>query len=343
MHHHPDVHQPWSAWSETEKLHVAVAYNNPFRWRTRRELLNQFRHHMAQSPNVVLHVGEIAYGDRPFEATDAGNPHDYQFRTKSELWHKENLLNAIIARWPSGWKYGAIIDGDFHFTRHDWALEAIHLLQHHAWVQLFSSYADMSADHRPFNVRPSFAYCYLNYDDQGNPTHTGYGTQARPTRKRNTTPGATGGAWSFTHEGFNAVGGLLDSCILGAGDWYMAFGLIGRTTDGHPEAISCGKAYEDSIRRWQANAYDAIEGNIGYVDCFATHAFHGTKVRRGYGDRWKILRDNAYDPAVDIVRDWQGIYRLTGNKPKLRDEIRRYFRSRTEDDPNLYGPEKPLV
>ncbi|WP_260738176.1 hypothetical protein [Tunturiibacter lichenicola] len=63
----------------------------------------------------------------------------------------------------------------------------------------------------------------------------------------------------------------------------MSFGLVGNTTDGHPEAQSCGIAYEISIRRWQDRAYAAIKGNIGYVENFATHGWHGDLKNRGYG------------------------------------------------------------
>jgi hypothetical protein len=62
-----------------------------------------------------------------------------------------------------------------------------------------------------------------------------------------------------------------------------------------------------------------------------------------YCDRWKILRDNDYDPSTDIVRDWQGVWQLAGNKPRLRDDIRAYFRTRNEDDPGLSGSERTLV
>jgi len=34
---------------------------------------------------------------------------------------------------------------------------------------------------------------------------------------------------------------------------------------------------------------------------------------------------------------------LTPEKPALRDDIRRYFISRGEDDPNIYPPEKLMV
>lgn len=78
---HPDVHYPVSHWSEEQTLHVATAYSNPCRWRTRRKLFNDFRRHMVAMPNVRLYVGELAYGDRPFEVTDASHGQDVQLRT----------------------------------------------------------------------------------------------------------------------------------------------------------------------------------------------------------------------------------------------------------------------
>src|SRR6185295_608517 len=97
----------------------------------------------------------------PFEVT-GHDPYDVPLRTPHELWHKENILNLVVQRFPPGWRYGAIIDGDFHMTRRDWALEAVHQLQHYDFVQLFSSYSDLSAEHRPFRVMASFACNYVN-------------------------------------------------------------------------------------------------------------------------------------------------------------------------------------
>ena len=119
MTKHPDVHPPWRTWSEEQILHVAVAYSNPMRWASRRVLMNEFREHMRASANVVLHVGELAYGDRPFEVT-GDDPQDVQLRTSHELWHKENILNLVVQRFPPDWRYGAVIDGDLHMTRRDW-------------------------------------------------------------------------------------------------------------------------------------------------------------------------------------------------------------------------------
>jgi len=354
--HHPDVHTPWQNWSHDETLYVATMYSNPLRWYTRRVLLNDFRRHMAESPNVKLHVGELAYGDRPFEVTCPDNPCDLQLRTQDELWHKENVLNCVIRRFPAGWKYGAIIDGDFVMTRRDWALEAIHQLQHHAFVQLFSSYCDLDAEHRPFRLMSSFAYNYVHNRDamsawrKADPdtvmraSHTSGDTgPVKPSARRRwpTSPGATGGAWAFTRQAFDTVGSLLDTSILGSGDWHMAFGLAGMINHA-AEAMHCNQRYVSSITRWQERAQQ-LKGNIGYIQNHAVHHFHGSKVNRFYGDRWRVLLDNDYDPSTDVCADWQGVLRLTGNKPQFRDQIRAYFRARNEDDPTLQGSEKSLV
>ncbi len=354
---HPDVHRPWAAWSEAQTLHVASPYSNPFRWRTRRDLLNDFRRHMACSPNVVLHVGELAYGNRPFEVTGA-DPNDVQMRTAYELFHKENIINLTVEKFPPDWQYGAYIDGDFTFTRNDWALEAIHQLQHYDFVQLFSSYADLSAEtygtgNRPTRVNSGFAFNYVQSGFRLPPGYTPGGWKttgevayydapaSAPGGLVQAPVGATGGAWAFRRSAFDAVGGMLDTCILGHGDWFMAFGLVG---SGAPDVglSSYTDGYRHSINGWQLHAA-RLKANIGYVDNYAVHHFHGSKTKRAYTSRFKVLVDNKFDPVTDLTRDWQGVWQLAENKPRLRDEIRAYFISRAEDNPNLLAGEKALI
>jgi len=352
-HHrkHPDVHQPWHQWSEDETLHVATCYSNPYRWQTRRELFNDFRRHILSLPNVRLHVGELAYGDRPYEVTSPTNPDDYQFRAHSALFHKENVLNQVISRFPHNWKYGAYIDGDFTFTRHDVALETIHQLQHHPWVQMFSQYADLSGEtygtgHRMISTNNGFAFNFVNngcrlpegYTDGGWKTPAiqtvlNYKTSVTPPHQH-VGVGATGGAWAFTRAGFGILGQLLDVCILGHADWFMTFGLVGAPApDMHIEKYSV--AYQRAIFEWQSRC-TSLYKNIGYVDGFATHHFHGSKNRRGYSHRDLILVKHQFDPVKHLRRNFAGVWELADDAIGLRDEIRAYFVSRTEDDPNLY-------
>ncbi len=158
-------------------------------------------------------------------------------------------------------------------------------------------------------------------------------------------PGATGGAWSWRRDAFDTVGGMLDTCVLGSADWHMAFGLV-QATNVASEMKRCTQPYVNSVLAWQTRAakLDRIEGRspIGCIDNFATHAFHGSKVLRAYGERWALLQKWDFNPATDIARDFQGLWRWTGNKPGLRDDVTRYFIERSEDGPMLLG-ETPLV
>ncbi len=339
---HPNGTRAHSHWAQDQTLHVAVMYSNPRRFRTRTYLCNDAIRHFRCMPNVKLYVGELAYGDRPFEVTSANHPLDFQFRTKHELWLKENILNLVIQRFDPGWEYGAWIDADFNFTRHDVALETIHMLQHHQWVQMFSTYTDLSPTHRPMRIMKSFANRFnageLSDDVIANYNKDGYGYGHKGRRG----VGTTGGAWAFRHEAFEACGGLLDTCILGSGDWHCAFGLAGIPDWAVKDPNKIRHNYATSIMTWQERAARATLRDIGCVDCHAIHHWHGSKSRRGYGTRWKILFDNNYDPYTDLFRDSQGVYQLRPERIKLRDDIRKYFLSRSEDDQALLAGDREL-
>jgi hypothetical protein len=364
---HPDIHRPWSQWSEDQTLHVAVGYSNPFRWRSRRELMNHFRDYMERQANVVLHVGELAYGDRPWEVTSSSNPLDLQLRTEHELFHKENIQNRVVQSFPPNWKYGMVCDGDFHLVTGGWALETVHQLQHYAWVQPFSSYTDVTGRvygqaNLPIRTNTSFFFNYAQNGFKISPQyHNGVvGKDGKFVKAAESIDeyeesmvgklpegvymrgrGATGGAFAFTRKAFDTVGGMMDRCILGHADWYMSHFLVGElgSTNFFSQFHS---SYVEYIRQWGKRA-DKLERNVGYVDAMALHFFHGSKSRRGYGSRDQILADEKYNPVADVHPDSQGILQLDSGRWQLRDKIRAYFISRTEDDPNIYPPEKLMV
>ncbi|HEY1927605.1 MAG TPA: hypothetical protein VGG92_09080, partial [Caulobacteraceae bacterium] len=103
---------------------------------------------------------------------------------------------------------------------------------------------------------------------------------------------------------------------------------------GNGAASVHGKAHPNYLKMvldWQAKADVHVQGDIGHVPGTIVHGFHGWKPDRNYVGRWSILTDNAYDPETDVVKDSQGMLRLTAAKPALRDGLRRYFRQRFED------------
>lgn len=356
---HPNVHREFVEYSETELLHVVGVYSNPFRWQRRRHNFTDFQYHMRSSPNVRLYTVEVAFGDRPFEVT-GNDPYDIQLRTDCMLWNKEQCINIGAQHFPAGWKYGGYVDGEFHMNRHDWALEAVHMLQHHSFVQLMSTYCDMTGEtatsylgHRPFLMRASFAWNYLHQEaflqarKTGQPDSNYYMPLVKSTVfPFGYAPGATGGGWAWRRDAFDMVGGMLDVCILGSADYHMAFGLV-QANNTAAELKRCTAPYVEAVLQWQARAVklsNNTEGRspVGCVDNFGVHHFHGFKRERKFGERWNILLKHDFNPRTDLTRDNQGLWRWTGNKPALRDDIIRYMTERAEDGPMLLG-DTPLV
>jgi hypothetical protein len=321
-HHHPmHLRGPESASGVKDKLHVIAVVSNPVRYSSRYELFRKFQADMAKEPLVELHIVEQGFGRRPFEIIDQANPKHVGVRTYEEIWHKENMINIGVQRLPSDWKYVAWIDADIKFQRDDWVTETLQQLQHYMVVQMWQTAIDLG----PYNealqpMHEGFVSVYLSGKKVITKSPYGYGFLGHP-----------GYAWAMRREAWDALGGLYEHGILGAGDHMMAFGLIG--VNNVPPQMSPN--YIKSAQDWVDRAKLHIHRDIGFVPGSITHYYHGTKANRGYASRWKILQDAQFDPLVDIKKDWQGLYQLdmdgSARMIKLRDDIRAYFRSRNED------------
>lgn len=304
-----------------DRLHVVTMVSNPVRWRSRYENYWRFHEHVQHS-GATLHTCEVAFGGRPFEVTEPGNPMHLQLRTHTELWHKENALNLIINRLPPEVKYIAWIDADVKFARNDWAQETLQLLQHYQFLQMFSHAQDLSHHHEPGNIMSSFMYNWTHspeaFGHRPKGTYYGRGPHWHP-----------GYAWAARRGALNRVGSLIDWAIMGAADWIMACALVGKVES------ALGSAYHPNYkhlsRAWEKRAEKHIQRNVGYMPGLLYHMYHGDKKKRNYETRHKLLVDTQFDPTVDLKRDTQGLWQIEPDARQLRDGLRAYNRARDED------------
>lgn len=317
-HEHPlNKKPPGAPNGGPDYLDVVAVISNSARYVSRYELFEKFREHILQQPLVRLHVVELAFGRRPFELVGS----DLQLRSRHEIWHKENMINLMIQRLPSDWRYVAWIDADVEFQRKDWAVETMQQLQHYQIVQMFQTAVDLGPTGEAMMTHQGFAYSYVT----GKP---------RPKRRRNGYnypfwhPGF---AWAARREAIDYLGGLYDVSILGSSDHLMAWSLIGENV----LPVSMTEAYRKSLQDWQDRAERLIRRDIGFVPGNLVHYFHGKKADRKYNSRWSILERYNFDPFLDLKRDSQGLYQLDIDGSQrmngFRDELRSYFRQRNED------------
>lgn len=314
-------------------LDVILVISNQNRYRRRWELFRQCYERLLREPNVRVTVVELAFGDRPHEVTEADNPRHVQVRTNDELWHKENLFNIGRIHVPGDAEYICMVDADTLFMRHDWVQETIHKLQHFPIVQMFSHALMLGPKDHPESTHESFAYAYRksipSFDPKRPASPLPFGEYGKIHFK-------TGLAWAYRRETLDALGGLLDMCIIGSADWHMAASFMGMVEASFPvyaQLDEC-KAYKRMIESYAQNAYEIVQGQVGYVDGTLAHYYHGSMADRRYGERWAITK--VFNPDIHLTRDYKnhGLLQWTplARRSAVSDQLREYFELRQEDD-----------
>ncbi len=344
--HHVTHPHPFKPPADLSRFFVVAVISNPVRFKRRYELYWKFKE-MCDAAQVRLITVEQAFGLRQFMVTEACNPMHVQVRSFEELWLKENMINLGIQRAAEhGAREVAWIDADVRpsVPPREWFEETWHALQHYEFVQMFSTLMDLDLDGCAIN-KPTHGFM-ANYIRLGSPDAAtlhemaisgGPGVYLYPdsATTKELYLGHPGGAWAAGVDAISKVGGLIDYAILGSGDHYMAYALLGTLQASALGVTYKNVAYAKKLMAWQDRCEHWIKRDVGFVPGLVLHDFHGTKAQRGYGSRWRILVDNDYDPDIDVKLDAQGLWQLetvTPRQIKIRDQIRAYFRSRSEDD-----------
>ncbi len=319
--------------ADLSKFWVIVVVSNPVRYKRRYDLTWPFIE-MIEQAGVRYVLVEQAFGRRQHMITRPDVPHHLQVRSEEELWHKENMINMgvryICSRFPGEVREIAWIDADCRPARpyRNWFEETWHQLQHYEFVQMWEYLQNLDVKYNPFcEINPSFMSNYLKHGcpyPKGILNNKGYNSAVKW--------GSPGLAWAANVDAFNKVGGLLDTAILGGGDWYFAHMLISDFE--LPDLAYYSREYRDVIMAKQETCNRWIKRDVGFVPGLVLHDFHGKTKNRGYNTRERILIDNKFNPHTDIKYDSYGMLQLETwdeRQIKIRDQIRAYFRARDED------------
>ena len=306
-----------------DKLHVVLTISNPCLYARRYILIKEMMNRLElEETDVIVYVVELAYKKQRFIITDSKNPRHLQIRTETPIWHKENMINLGIQKLlPKNWKAVAWIDSDLEFENPSWAKDTLKVLNGTKdIVQIFSHCVDMNKDEEAMSVFVSFGYQYV---------------KGLPYRREIKNFWHPGYAWACTRKAYEKMGGLYEDSILGSADNVMALALIQQGLRGINEKST--DDYKESVLNHQ-NRVKTLR--LGYVPGVIRHYFHGSKVNRKYGDRWKILLNHNFSPREHLTHDENGILIPSPECPtEMLDEILNYFKERNED--SCYQKDKP--
>lgn len=340
--HHPKLGDPLQFHRPDfvdEPLYVITPVFNPQRYRARWKHYKNFEKYVLDSGAHLVTI-EATFGQREDSIVDEVHPNHtvIHIRTSQEIWLKENMINIAISRLPPTWKYVAWVDSDITWARPDWVGETIQELQHYKFVQMFTEAIDLNYDWDGFKTHKGFVWCYKHQpptEGYGIPNQLGRTIPSKPLEDYITDQGGLGYwhpgyCWAARREAIESVGGLIDWGILGGGDTFMAYALIGALNQ-RTMPNSLGASGVRLLKEWQNRAEKYIRRNIGYVKGTILHHWHGSKKDRAYYDRGVILTDAKFDPEVDLYRDSQMAYQINPENILLRDGAQAYFRQRQED------------
>lgn len=345
-----------------EPLYAIVPYFNPWRWKTREKHTTRALKHFHDSGATIIFV-EIAFNRRDFAFADLGLDGTYadcgihdkryrhrhlQFRTKDELWLKENAINVGIGAAPYDAQNFCWLDSDIHFLRPNWVGECTHKLQHYKFLQMFSHARDLAPDYEllPEDYPHADGISWMEGYRRGILPDRGtlaagdyYGARAmiggKPAQR--VWPGL---AWAATREGLEDVGGLLDIAVWGGGDWHMAHALIERKQNLMHPGLS--RNYQAAVWEWFNKCKRDIRRNVGCMTGTVVHHWHGRKTERGYAEKHRLLAQYGFDPVRHLKRDAQGLWQLHDDGSaayvQLRDTMREIAFDRNEDSPEIGIP-----
>ena len=270
-------------------------------------------------------IVECVIGDSEPELPE--NKYISRVHTSNLLWHKEALLNKLIAELPSKFQYVFWLDTDVLFTNKNWLVEGVESLQTNKILQPFEYCVHLDKDlYQPlFNVErekkfvgnpdtrhpkmwrsfcanhntSKYISCDTNYDKHG---HVGF-------------------AWGARREVLDEMP-LYDKALIGGADHIMAHAAAGQI--GH----SCiTKSFTDDIQavnNWSVLFYNLINGKIGYVKGELYHIWHGDLGKRQY---LKRIQDFTSKAKTITERDENGLFVTTNGDDEY---VKQYFNHRED-------------
>lgn len=309
------------------ELYFVTCYFNPLKLKSRMRLYDEFVKHVVHDLQIPLII--VQGIDSSVDARiETGSIYTLiNIPLESTLWVKEAMINIgiqyIINNKPKA-RAIAWVDCDIHFhTLISTSSMILDSLKKHHVSQIWNVAMDSGEVHSSINkINYSAVFQQEKFNHSSKP-------------HRNETFTHSGYAWAATIEFLTATKGLLDCCIVGGADRIMMMGMQGKDSlvISDPDY---SEGYKEIVAEWSKRAFAVTKGNITYTPIPITHGYHGLKTNRKYKERHNILKRYKYDPSINLVRTYHGLWKWSDKTTQqFKSEVENYFINRKEDDDSI--------
>jgi len=241
------------------------------------------------------------------------------------LWQKEALLNLALEHLPDDCDKVCWIDQDILYQADDWHQKMSDALEIYNLVQGFSFAANLPkglefVDELDINSFPT------RYDDCASMYGYICGMVHQSIQKPD---GLCGMSWGIRREIIDKVK-FYDESIIGGADILMARAA----TYSQYAGDLCAKHSRFQLRNyfeWSQRFCDEIDFSIACIPSFVYHLWHGSVHNRASSQRLDIMNELDYDPRRDLVKQENGLWRVSDEGKRLLPAIKAFFVNRRED------------
>jgi hypothetical protein len=281
---------------------VVIPFFNPVQYNRSAQNIITIVHLLDQA-RIPYYIGEMAYGTNPFLFKAASNI--IQFRSTSNMFYKENLVDVIEPQLPAVYNKICMLDADIFFGKPDWYTQTSRLLDTCDICQPFTAAIWMHPDYTEYRRRTHCLGSSLPVIDWLR-EHPGF-------------------VWAFRR------------------DWYKTFTyrhIPICTTGGDTILHDLVKGRQMSVYKYYKKYYNTVGQSVRYdwLEGDIYHLNHGSYDKRMYPnyveDVRKLLDGFGYPMPSDAVyhRD-DGILEWKDNCRQAINEFNTaYFLSREEDE-----------
>jgi len=298
---------------------IISCFFNPTNSPYRTKAFNIFRRSIKHLNHKII---ECVIGDATPELEESANVK--RVYTKNLLWHKESLLNNVIAELPKKYKYIFWVDADVIFTNLNWIVDGVEELKNNNIIQPFEHCVHLDRD----ETEPSFDMNKLIYHKFPNRINSkvwrsfcaNFATGLSYKSENYNEHGHVGFAWAARRDVLDRVP-LYDRALIGGADHIMAHAAAGQI------GCSCiAKSFTDDIeevKKWSYDFYTVVNKEISYVKGSLYHIWHGDIEKREY---LKRVQDFTAKTKNITEKDANGLY-VTADKEN-EAYMKNYFNHR---------------
>lgn len=306
-----------------------TTFFNPVGYKNKSENFRAFRGAIKKQ-GLKLIVVELTFNSSTFELSpkDAEILVQLKGDKKNIMWQKEAMLNVGLQHLPEDCDKVVWLDGDIIFTNDNWVNETSSLLEKYKVVQPFRNAIRVGPNIKKVS-RYSVVKLRREFWDGSQSFAAVWPSKGNEMVAGNFFRYAPGYACAVRRSVIDKIK-FYDSAILGGADSIMIRAFCGWRHFTHSTGLSKSLIKKQDF--WSFKTYQEVQGSLHFTTGDIVHLWHGNRKDRKYGIRDNILKQHAFDPDFDIVKNNSGILEWATEKTQLEEEVKEYFYVRSESE-----------